>query len=162
MTLKKSELAKQKKASTIEGVDSKGRFTAKNQISVGCGRPLIFKSPEELEKKVCEYFNNCPDTIKIYTQNGEYEKPVPTITGLCFFLGFASKETMYNYKKRDEFEYIMNRARLLIERHYEQLTQSSSPAGPIFVLKNLGWKDKQELEVSGHSITFDSEDKGLM
>ncbi len=33
-----------------------------------------------------------------------------------------------------------------IENIYEQMLFTRNPAGPIFALKNFGWRDKQEIE----------------
>ena len=40
------------------------------------------------------------------------------------------------------------KARQLIEQSYEKLLIDGGGAGIIFALKNLGWKDKQEIEAS--------------
>lgn len=120
------------------------------------GRPPLFETPEEFNAKVDEYFDwirgeketmcdsdddGNPRDREVYTR---WPEP-PTITGLCLFLGFESRQSFYDYEKRDGFSYAVKRAKLRIELEYEKCVQSSkNPAGPIFVLKNLGWSDKQE------------------
>lgn len=111
------------------------------------GRPPKYETPEELEKKIDEYFE---DVTK------------PTITGLALFLGFESRQSFYDYEKNGNFSYIIKRARLHIESIYEESLHSQSCTGAIFALKNFGWKDKQEVEQNGImtniNLTVDSAD----
>lgn len=100
------------------------------------GRPLKIDSAEELEKLVDEYFNNTEET-KI------------TITGLCLYLGLT-KETFYEYARREEYKHILNRARLMVENSYEISLRENGRTGDIFALKNFGWRDKVEYEESGN------------
>ena len=106
-------------------------------------RPPKYQTAAELQKKIDEYF----DTLYITT-------PV-TITGLCLFLGFESRQAFYHLENNDKFSYTIKRARTRIENHYEKLLQGNSVAGPIFALKNLGWSDRQEIDHTskGESIT---------
>lgn len=100
------------------------------------GRPRIYNTPEELEIAVNQYFD-------------ETDYQDITITGLAFFLGFESRQSFYDYEKNDAFSYIIKRARLRVEMQYELRLGNQSPTGAIFALKNMGWKDKQEVEQSG-------------
>lgn len=117
------------------------------------GRPPLYDDPEEMKKKINEYFE-------------EYDgvKKKPTISGLAYYLGFESRQSMYDYCKNEKFSYIIKRLRLKLESYYEEKVQGTCPTGPIFVLKNMGWHDKQEVEHSGetsikHEVTFkDDED----
>lgn len=118
------------------------------------GRPPIWDDPEAFAKRVEEYF----DTEK-----------TPTWSGLALYLGFESRQSLEDYKKKEGFTYPIKKALLRIETHYEQSIQSRNPAGAIFALKNFGWKDKQEVEQSGGlTIKFEeptdyiypSQDKG--
>lgn len=99
------------------------------------GRPPVFDSPKQLEEIISKYFNQ--ENIKF------------TITGLCLFCGFESRQSFYDYEKNKNFSYIIKRARLVIENMYEENLQENNAAGSIFALKNMGWADKQELEHSG-------------
>lgn len=124
------------------------------------GRPPILDNAEELELKVNEYFNpkTCPDTRAIVLksfeegQKGEYLDyvPHPTITGLAIHLGFASRQSIYDYaKKEDEFSYILKKAALRVENNYEKLLAEKGLAtGAIFALKNMEWKDKHETDLT--------------
>lgn len=107
------------------------------------GHPPIYDSPEKLQEAAELYIAECE------------EKSIrPTITKLCYRLGFDSRQSFYDYEKREQFSYIIKRLRLFIESGYEEALSQNSPTGAIFALKNMGWKDKQEVENSGSlSIT---------
>lgn len=99
------------------------------------GRPPLFSTPEFMEEKIKEYFDSLKGT----------EEPV-TITGLCLFLGFESRQSFYDYEKREGFSYTVKRARMRVENSYEQSLRGNNVAGPVFALKNLGWADRQEID----------------
>lgn len=98
------------------------------------GRPALFKSPDELDELISNYF--------------EDEKK-PTITGLCLFLGFESRQSFYAYENKPEFSYTIKKARTRIENTYEKMLHTNNVTGAIFALKNFGWLDKTEVEHSG-------------
>ncbi len=95
------------------------------------GAPANFDTPEELQVKIEEYFN---------------QESIPTITGLAYFLGFESRQSFYDYEKRDSFSYTIKRSRLRMEGKYEERLFSNANAGAIFALKNFGWTDKHEID----------------
>ena len=99
------------------------------------GRPPVFETADELQNAIDSYIN-------------VVEKQL-TITGLCYHLGFCSRQSFYDLEKQIEFSYTIKRARLFIENKYEEMLHGNNVTGPIFALKNLGWKDKTELEHSG-------------
>ena len=101
------------------------------------GRPLIFETPEQLERAVDHYFAN---------------EPKPTLAGLAVHLGIG-RRTLYEYDDRDEFSHIIKEARERVEAIYEErLIYSDKPTGVIFALKNMDWRDKSELD---QNITLD-------
>ncbi len=102
------------------------------------GRPRLYSNPEELAVQCEAYFAECEE-------KGER----PMITGLCLFLGFADKTTLYDYRDREEYSHPIKRAILRVEMAYEAGLTEQSVAGRIFALKNMGWKDKTETELSG-------------
>lgn len=114
------------------------------------GRPPMFETPEELSKEIDNYFNGGVKTRKVIvgkppnTQVIEIE--VPTITGLCIFLGFESRQSFYAYELKPEFSYTIKSARLFIENTYEEMLHAGNTTGAIFALKNFGWIDKQEID----------------
>lgn len=102
------------------------------------GRPLTYDTPDDLQKAIDEYFAQITEA-----------KGIITVTGLALYLGFDSRQSVYDYKEREEFSYIIKRALLMVENSYEIRVCGNNPTGPIFVLKNMGWKDKSEVEQSG-------------
>jgi len=126
------------------------------------GRPPLFQNEEELEDKIKEYFIHIKGEYHYETKtslnkktNEEREIDVivwdrdeepPTITGLALFLGFCSRQSFYDYESNDGFSYAIKRARMRIENAYEKCLYNDKPIGAIFALKNMSWRDKQELE----------------
>lgn len=111
------------------------------------GRPPAFETPEELQKSINDYFNNGIVKRRIFLKDGTpYEVPVPTITGLCYYIGFESRQSFYDYEKKPGFTYTVKRARLFIEKEYEEQLIVGNTTGAIFALKNMGWIDKQEID----------------
>ena len=118
------------------------------------GRPPLFKTPEELQEKIDQYFKDGMALRKVVcgSSNNRYIEhiPVPTITGLCLYLGFESRQSFYTYGKKEEFSYTIKKARLRIEREYEEQLQVGAPTGSIFALKNFNWKDIPLIDQSQH------------
>ena len=107
-----------------------------NKFSLGIsknGRPPHFELPEELEDKCADYLIHCI---------AKEEKP--TITGMTLFVGFCSRASWDDYDKREGFSYIVKRAKMTIENSYEV----SGGTFDIFALKNMGWKDKSEIDLN--------------
>jgi hypothetical protein len=108
---------------------------------MSAGRPLKFKTVEELQTKVKEYFETCDEKGKPYT-----------ITGLALSLD-TTRQGLMNYQERDEFYDTIKKAKLQCENYAEeQLFVGKNTAGVIFNMKNnYGWVDKQEIEQSGET-----------
>lgn len=120
------------------------------------GRPPDFQNATELQEAIQHYFDN-PPTKEVIIGKGESQQvvklPVLTITGLAYELGFESRQSFYDYEAKPEFTYTVKRARLFIENDYEKQLQIGNTTGAIFALKNFGWTDKQEVDLSG-SVTI--------
>jgi hypothetical protein len=101
------------------------------------GRPLKYESPEVLQQLIDSYFANTPLNQQ-------------TITGLALALD-TSRETLSNYENKDEFFDTIKKAKDRIEHAYEMRGLQVGNAFDIFRLKNMGWKDKTEVDqnVSG-------------
>lgn len=99
------------------------------------GRPRKYDDPIELESECNKYFDKCIE-----------DKKRPTVTGLALSLGFASKQSLYDYEKDETFSYPIKRALTMIENALEEKLENNSVAGVIFALKNMGWKDKTEVD----------------
>lgn len=98
------------------------------------GRPALYTDVEDFKAKIEEYFT--------------LNETKSTITGLAFHLGFESRQSFYDYLDKGEFSYIGKRARLFVEACYESKLSGNNAAGPIFFLKNMGWSDRNELDVT--------------
>lgn len=98
------------------------------------GRPLKFKSVEELQEKIDAYFASCD----------EENEPI-TITGLALALN-TSRETLSNYEDKDEFFDTIKMAKLRVENAYEKRLVRRGNGGDVFALKNFGWKDTKDID----------------
>lgn len=96
------------------------------------GRPLKFKTVEDLEKAIDKYFNETD--IKEWT-----------ITGLALALD-TSRETLCDYEEKDGYSDTIKKAKLMVENSYELDLKKYGRAGTIFALKNFDWKDKSEVD----------------
>jgi hypothetical protein len=107
---------------------------------MGAGRPRIWKDPIELANLIADYFNS--------TQK-------PTLSGLAVYLEI-DRQTLYNYKERDEFFDIIKKATAKVEAIYEERAiYENNPTGVIFALKNMGWTDRvaNDHTTKGEAIT---------
>ncbi len=101
----------------------------------GPGQPKKF-TIEEIKEKIDCYFNeNYPSDY--------------TITGLCLGLGFYSRAQLSEYIQYDGYSDILKTAKLKVENCYEKKLSGQYVTGPIFVLKNMGWKEQQEIKNTG-------------
>lgn len=125
------------------------------------GRPALFKTVKELETKIDKYFKECPDKrmVKVKDSEGaEYHDylPCPTVTGLALYLGFCDRQSMYDYQEKQEFTCTIKRARTFIENEYEKMLHNGQCTGAIFALKNMGWKDRIEQEITNTNLNIES------
>lgn len=125
-------------------------------------KDLTFESPEQLEALIDLYFKDCKE-----------ENEVPTVTGLCVYLG-TDRATLMRYEKNDEYNWLkgfddnvraefrntIKKAKQRIEACYEQaLFQPGKTIGAIFTLKNnYGYVDKTEQVVENKTITIGIEE----
>ena len=110
------------------------------------GRPALFNSPEQLRQAIDQYFSD------------QSNRPF-TVTGLALYLGFCDRQSLYDYQEREEYSCLIKEARLRVENEYEQALFGKMPTGAIFALKNMGWKDKSEVENSGTQTFVWKEEK---
>jgi len=115
------------------------------------GRPPKYNTPEELQTKIDEYFDNGCTVEDVHLKNSDTVLQVkrPTISGLVLYAGFCDRQSFYAYEKKEAFSYTIKRARDRIAQHYEELLQKGLGAGAIFALKNFGWIDKVDIEHGG-------------
>lgn len=127
----------------------------------GGGRPLKFKTVDELVVKIEEYFNSCDSRMmKAVDKLGrpiEIPDPRPyTITGLAMALD-TTRDVILDYEsgkyddsdktieENKKFSYTINKAKLKIHNYVEEsLWTPKIATGIIFNLKNnWNWEDKQ-------------------
>ena len=122
------------------------------------GRPPKFENPEEMQKEIDLYFSQA-----LYDNNGDERKDMKpiSVTGLALSLGFADRQSIQDYRKKDEFTFTIKRACMVIENYLEESLFGNNVTGIIFNLKNnFGWKDKTELDVNAkHSLDKQTDDE---
>lgn len=121
-----------------EGRDEKGRFVRGNLFSTGLqtsGRPPIYSTHEEIAAKLDEYI-----AYEDYMRGNGKGKGIYTMEGAALYLGFATRQSMYDNEKRDaEFSYIMLRFRsFLTDWNVKKLYWGGTMPGAMFWLKNHG------------------------
>lgn len=123
------------------------------------GRPPKYTSRKQLQEKIDSYFLECEGSY-LKTDSGEYVldkqgRPIrvgqrpPTTTGLALALGFSSRQSLLNYKGKDEFLDTITRAYARIEQYTEErLFDKDGANGAKFSLANNfeGWKDKKSID----------------
>lgn len=134
------------------------------------GRPLLYKTAEDMQKVIDEYFDYCDNRIKeIHDKEGStvaITVPEPyTMSGLAYALGM-DRRSIIEYKNRDEFFPTIKRARSKVERDVERrlLEGTNGATGAIFNLKNnFGWRDQRDVDVKsdGKSINQELTEKEL-
>lgn len=123
------------------------------------GRPPKYTSKKQLQAKIDDYFLECEGTY-LKDDAGNYvldkhERPIlvgqrpPTTTGLALALGFSSRQSLLNYKDKEEFLDTITRAYARIEQYTEErLFDKEGANGAKFSLANNfdGWKDKKTVD----------------
>jgi len=106
--------------------------------------PLMRHTPREM-------FDRCVAYMRM-TLNAN--QPL-TITGVGLFMGLYRKQIWLllgdrdgTLKKWPEFEFLFDFASFVELYNEYAAHKKMNPAGPIFILKNFGWKDKLEIEAS--------------
>ena len=101
------------------------------------GRPVKYSNSEELEELIENYFKG---------------NTTPTMAGLAYYLDM-SRSTLLAYSLKDEFSNVLKRARDRIEMLYEErLLSTTTPTGVIFALKNMYWKDRQDVTTNDKDL----------
>lgn len=104
-----------------------------------------YDTAEQLESAIENYWSWC-----------KYNEKPMTFAGLAYSLGFLSRQSLYEYSKREDgLSLPIKSALLRIEQDYEENLRSASCTGSIFALKNRGWTDKQEIEHTGQVTIVD-------
>ena len=109
------------------------------------GQPPRFKNKEELQE--------CIDRYKEYLED---TKSPPTVAGLAYYTGI-DRQTIYNYKEKDEFFGTIKGFMDYILFRWEEYGITNSSAGLIFMMKNYGYTDKQEIESTNTNLNYNFE-----
>lgn len=110
---------------------------------IGNTNALKYKTQEQLQKGIDEYFNRCDEENKPYT-----------ISGLAYSLG-VDRRTLVNYSNRDLFFSQIKNAKQRVQAQLEEnaLMGKGNAVFTIFNLKNnYGWKDQTEVK-NEHEIS---------
>jgi len=107
--------------------------------------------------------------VKFFQLTLEMGQPL-TITGMAMFCGM-SREYVLNLCNGKPFgnmetvpeEYgFLIEARRFVENYNEYAAhKKQNPAGPIFILKNFGWKDKLEIEAHANGGALTEEERKI-
>jgi hypothetical protein len=125
------------------------------------GRPLKYKTVEELDRAINAYFDMCdPHTQRRVVDCGINEKGETiwrerevmteqkpyTMAGLARAIGL-SRQSLLNYKNRDEFLDSIVDAKARCEEFWEGRLDSRHDRGAAFNLTNNydGWRNRQEV-----------------
>ena len=128
------------------------------------GRPPKYDNPEEMQKLIVKYFNEC-----------SAEGKNPTVSGLGYILGLSRRQILEyeNCIDKDNvfarfddtvkvgFRNTIKDAKRFIESCLEDrlINGTATPIGLIFALKNnYNWVDKQEIEQTNKEIKVELED----
>ncbi len=113
--------------------------TTKKKAAKKMGRPRKYTAAQA-KKIIDRYFSEI-----------EKSSRPPTITGLALALDTSRKVLCEWAEREDELAAVITRAKSRVELYLEELlTTTRTPAGAIFALKNFGWSDRQEVEISGN------------
>lgn len=120
------------------------------------GAPPRYKTVEEMQKKIDDYFIHCKGVPAIDHEGNPLrdnqnrvicdDASPPTVTGLALWLGFTSRQALLNYQNKPAFVDTITRAKAKCEQYAEErLYYKESFNGAQFSLRaNFGWKDKPE------------------
>jgi len=141
-----------------------------NQYAIGNkgGHPLFYKTIEEMQLKIDEYFRECEGRPLLDAEGrvrlSKYDEPIYigckplTITGLALHLGFNSRQALLNYQDKNEFNDTIVRAKAFVEQYAEsRLFDKDGNAGARFSLANnfKGWADKQQVESINTNLNYE-------
>lgn len=110
------------------------------------GRHTKYKDADELENMINQYFEEC----------ARDHEPT-TITGLVLFCGYANRVSFYELEDKPEFTNAIKKARTRIEKGYERNLHRPGCTGSIFALKNFGWRDDKQIDVTSKGEKINNE-----
>ena len=113
------------------------------QSKIGNTNALKYKTKEQLQEGIDNYFKDCDNRNLPYT-----------ISGLAESLDI-DRDTLVNYRKRESYSALIKKAKQKVERQLEEnaLLGKGNATFTIFNLKNnYGWRDTVEVK-NEHEIS---------
>jgi len=110
----------------------------------------LYSSPADIQIMVDLYFD---DAVAA-------EDPV-SIAGLAYALGFVSRQSLYDYERKELYADVIKKARLRVEAYMVKRSIKSNGAGAIFQLKNMGYTDRQVMQIEPVTINISGKDSEL-
>jgi hypothetical protein len=96
-----------------------------------------------IQAKIDAYFDDLSD-----------KEEEPTYSGLAYALGYSSRTSIHEKITANiPISEPIKRAMFRIDISYEKDLRKTACTGAIFALKNRGWVDKQDVELSGKNGT---------
>ncbi len=114
---------------------------------LGMSAPAKYKDPKDMQIMIDLWVTECQ-------ANGT---PL-TVVGLARGLGFCDKNALYDYQKKDLFTTTIKNARAMVEQNTLERAIKSNGAGAIFYLKNLGYTDKQIVQIDPITLIIKGKD----
>lgn len=98
------------------------------------GRPPKWDNVKQVQILIDAYFN----------ENNEREW---TVTGLALALD-TTRDVLIDYQNKDEFSYAIKMAKEKVHNAYEKDLRRKGRSGDIFALKNFGWTDTHQTDIT--------------
>lgn len=107
---------------------------------------MFFDNPEDLMKAIDDYFDNPPMTT--LNHKGEiFQVPRITMEDCAFSFGACGRQFWYDQHKRGpEWDKCAQYVREKEAAHYKIMGQHIPGTFPQFMLSNLGYSSKQEID----------------
>ena len=137
----KKKIVKQRKQEPITEIE-------KVALSLGgkVGAPAYYLTVDEFNRRANDYALN----VKNIEVSGK-----PCISGLAMYMGFESKQSLYDYGKRKKFSYSVSHMRQYIENAHENRLYGERPQGAIFALSCMGWHATTETINTNNNLTVE-------
>jgi len=107
------------------------------------GRPPKYNTPEKMQEAIDSFFESYEGT-----------EDVPLLGELALFLGFANRQSLYDYHGRNAgFSCILDEAKQKCENRLNQLAlqnKLNSNMAKMNLASSYGFSDKQQVEHSGN------------